>query len=181
MNDPADLTLVDLLPRLRDRSLSARELLDACLARVEQHEPAVRPEPGLVERPGLDGEARALVQRDRADPRVAPHARRAVRDGVLDARRDEACADALPAAVGPGRHPADAPVARVRVGGVRLGDDARDGDRRRPHAVVDGEVPGAGIVVARPDDVPRRSARSQDSESQRPDPRDRRPLDRCRQ
>lgn len=42
MTDPADLTLVDLLPLLTERTLSARELLDACLARVERHEPAVR-------------------------------------------------------------------------------------------------------------------------------------------
>ncbi len=42
MTDPADLTLVDLLPLLEARSLSARELLDACLARVERHEPQVR-------------------------------------------------------------------------------------------------------------------------------------------
>jgi Asp-tRNA(Asn)/Glu-tRNA(Gln) amidotransferase A subunit family amidase len=42
MDDPADLTLVDLLPLLERRQLSARELLDACLARVERHEPQVR-------------------------------------------------------------------------------------------------------------------------------------------
>ena len=39
MTDPADLTLVELLPLLEDRSLSARELLDACLARVDRSEP----------------------------------------------------------------------------------------------------------------------------------------------
>ena len=42
MTDAADLTLMDLLPLLRSRSLSARELLADCLVRVEQHEPAVR-------------------------------------------------------------------------------------------------------------------------------------------
>ncbi len=42
MSDAADLTLVDLLPRLQDRSLSACELLADCLARVERYEPAVR-------------------------------------------------------------------------------------------------------------------------------------------
>ena len=42
MTDPADLTLVELLPLLARRQLAARELLDACLARVEQHEPAVQ-------------------------------------------------------------------------------------------------------------------------------------------
>ena len=42
VTDPSDLTLVELLPLLDDRSLSARELLDACLARVERHEGEVR-------------------------------------------------------------------------------------------------------------------------------------------
>lgn len=42
MTDPADLTLVDLLPMLEGRQLSARELLEACLARVERHEPQVK-------------------------------------------------------------------------------------------------------------------------------------------
>jgi aspartyl-tRNA(Asn)/glutamyl-tRNA(Gln) amidotransferase subunit A len=42
MSDPADLTLVELLPLLRSRELSARELLEACLRRVERHEPQVQ-------------------------------------------------------------------------------------------------------------------------------------------
>jgi aspartyl-tRNA(Asn)/glutamyl-tRNA(Gln) amidotransferase subunit A len=42
VTDPAELTLVDLLPLLEHRRLSARELLDACLARVEAVEPQVR-------------------------------------------------------------------------------------------------------------------------------------------
>jgi len=42
VTDPSDLTLVELLPLLTDRSLSARELLDACLARVERYEGRVR-------------------------------------------------------------------------------------------------------------------------------------------
>ena len=42
MTDPADLTLVDLLPLLEQRALSARELLDACLARVERARAAGR-------------------------------------------------------------------------------------------------------------------------------------------
>ena len=42
MSDPADLTLVDLLPLLEGRQLSARELLEACLVRVERDEPRVR-------------------------------------------------------------------------------------------------------------------------------------------
>ncbi|MCW2615477.1 MAG: glutamyl-tRNA(Gln) amidotransferase subunit [Frankiales bacterium] len=42
MSDPADLTLVELLPLLASRALSARELLDACLANVERHEQQVQ-------------------------------------------------------------------------------------------------------------------------------------------
>ena len=42
MSDPADLTLVELLPLLERRALSAGELVEACLARVEQVEPEVR-------------------------------------------------------------------------------------------------------------------------------------------
>ena len=38
MTDPAELTLVELLPLLAERALSAVELLDACLARVERWE-----------------------------------------------------------------------------------------------------------------------------------------------
>jgi aspartyl-tRNA(Asn)/glutamyl-tRNA(Gln) amidotransferase subunit A len=40
--DPADLTLVELLPLLERRVLSARELVDACVARVERLEPVVK-------------------------------------------------------------------------------------------------------------------------------------------
>jgi aspartyl-tRNA(Asn)/glutamyl-tRNA(Gln) amidotransferase subunit A len=40
--DPADLTLVEVLPRLERRELSARELIDACIARVERLEPVVK-------------------------------------------------------------------------------------------------------------------------------------------
>lgn len=42
MTAPADLTLVDLLPLLDARRLSARELLDSCLERVERWEPQVQ-------------------------------------------------------------------------------------------------------------------------------------------
>ena len=42
MSDPADLTLVDLLPLLERRVLSARELVEACLRNVEAYEPAVK-------------------------------------------------------------------------------------------------------------------------------------------
>ena len=42
MDEPADLTLVELLPLLEARRLSARELLASCLQRVERHEPQVR-------------------------------------------------------------------------------------------------------------------------------------------
>ena len=40
--DPADLTLVELRALLETRQLSARELLAACLARVQRHEPQVQ-------------------------------------------------------------------------------------------------------------------------------------------
>ena len=62
MSDPADLTLVDLLPLLERRALSARELLDACLARVERHEGRVRAFVTLT--PHL---ARAAAERADAD------------------------------------------------------------------------------------------------------------------
>ena len=42
MTDPADLTLTDLLPLLASRRLGARELLEACLSRVDRHEGQVR-------------------------------------------------------------------------------------------------------------------------------------------
>ena len=42
MTDPAELTLIDLLSLLESRTLSARELLEACLARVEAHESQVQ-------------------------------------------------------------------------------------------------------------------------------------------
>ena len=62
MSDPADLTLVDLLPLLERRALSARELLDACLARVERSEAQVRA--FVVLTPDL---ARAAAERADAD------------------------------------------------------------------------------------------------------------------
>ena len=42
MTDPAELTLVDLLPLLESRRLAACELLDACLARVDRFESRVQ-------------------------------------------------------------------------------------------------------------------------------------------
>ena len=62
MTDPAELTLVDLLPLLRTRRLAARELLDACLARVERDEPRVQA--FVVLTPEL---ARAAAERADAD------------------------------------------------------------------------------------------------------------------
>ena len=41
-SDPADLTLVEILPALEARRLSARELVDACIARAERHEPTIK-------------------------------------------------------------------------------------------------------------------------------------------
>jgi hypothetical protein len=42
VTNPADLTLVDLLPLLEQRSLSARELLQSCLGRIGRYEGRVR-------------------------------------------------------------------------------------------------------------------------------------------
>lgn len=64
MTDPADLTLVELLPLLRSRALSAVELLDACLARVERHEGQVRAFVQLT--PDLARDAAVRADRARA-------------------------------------------------------------------------------------------------------------------
>ncbi len=64
MTDPADLTLVELLPLLRARRLSARELLEACLRRVDAHEPAVKA--FVVLTPELAADAAARADADRA-------------------------------------------------------------------------------------------------------------------
>ena len=42
VTDPADLTLVELLPLLETRALSARELLEACSRRIDRHERKVK-------------------------------------------------------------------------------------------------------------------------------------------
>lgn len=60
MAEPADLTLVDLLPLLASRALSSRELLADCLDSIERYEPAVRAFVTLT--PEL-----ALAAADRAD------------------------------------------------------------------------------------------------------------------
>ena len=62
MAEPADLTLVDLLPLLETRRLSARELLQSCLGRVERVEPVVQA--FVVQTPEL---ARAAAERADAD------------------------------------------------------------------------------------------------------------------
>ena len=62
MKDPADLTLVELLPLLASRQLSARELLQSCLQRVDRYEPAVQAFVALT--PEL---ARAAADRADAD------------------------------------------------------------------------------------------------------------------
>ena len=64
MTDPADLTLVDLLPLLEQRQLSARELLEACLSRVERDEHRVRAFVLLT--PELAGRAAERADADRA-------------------------------------------------------------------------------------------------------------------
>ncbi len=61
---PADLTLVDLLPLLGSRALSARELLASCLERVERYEPSVQA--FVVLTPDLAQEAAGRADADRA-------------------------------------------------------------------------------------------------------------------
>ena len=68
MTDAADLTLVDLLPLLEQRSLSARELLDACLARVERSEPAVKAFVVLTPERARDAAERADADRAAGRP-----------------------------------------------------------------------------------------------------------------
>jgi aspartyl-tRNA(Asn)/glutamyl-tRNA(Gln) amidotransferase subunit A len=64
MTNPADLSLVDLLPLLEQRSLSARELLQACLDRVGRYEDRVRA--FVVLTPELAQEAAARADAGRA-------------------------------------------------------------------------------------------------------------------
>lgn len=40
--NPADLTLVELLPLLESRQLSSLELVEACIARVDRYDPEVK-------------------------------------------------------------------------------------------------------------------------------------------
>jgi len=40
--NPADLNIVELLPLLESRQLSARELVEACIARVERFDPEIK-------------------------------------------------------------------------------------------------------------------------------------------
>ena len=40
--NPADLTLVELLPLLESRQLSAQELVEACIARIERYDPEIK-------------------------------------------------------------------------------------------------------------------------------------------
>lgn len=64
MAEPADLTLVELLPLLESRRLSARELLTDCLDRVERYEPSVRA--FVVLTPDLAQAAAIRADEDRA-------------------------------------------------------------------------------------------------------------------
>ena len=49
-SNPADLSIVELLPLLERRQLSARELVEACIARVERLDPEIK----AFERPTFD-------------------------------------------------------------------------------------------------------------------------------
>lgn len=60
--NPADLSLVELLPLLERRELSARELVDACIARVEVLDPTVK----AFERPTFDLARKGAAAADEA-------------------------------------------------------------------------------------------------------------------
>jgi aspartyl-tRNA(Asn)/glutamyl-tRNA(Gln) amidotransferase subunit A len=87
--EPADLTLVELLPLLESRALSARELLTSCLSRVERHEGDVRAFVTLT--PELARAAADRADADRAAGReVGPLA------GVPVALKDLYCTRGVP-------------------------------------------------------------------------------------
>jgi aspartyl-tRNA(Asn)/glutamyl-tRNA(Gln) amidotransferase subunit A len=89
VDEPADLTLVELLPLLDRRRLSARELLASCLRRVEQREPWVRAFVTLTPEPAMAAAVRA--DEDRAGGRpVGPLA------GVPVAVKDLFCTRGVP-------------------------------------------------------------------------------------
>lgn len=48
--NPADLSIVEVLPLLENRRLAARELVEACIDRVERHDPRIK----AFERPTFD-------------------------------------------------------------------------------------------------------------------------------
>lgn len=95
--DPADLTLVEILPRLTARRLSARELVDACIARAERYDRWVRAFRLPTFDRARDGAARTDQDRARGRP-VGPLA--GVPIGVKDTLytdgiRTTACSNAL--------------------------------------------------------------------------------------
>ena len=89
MSSPADLTLVELLPLLTARTLSARELVEDCLARVDRHEATVRA--FVVLTPDL---ARAAA--DRADRARATGLPVGPLAGVPVALKDLCCTRGVP-------------------------------------------------------------------------------------
>ena len=89
MTNPADLTLVDLLPLLASRELSAAELVIDCLDRAARHEPAVQAFVALT--PELARSAADRADADRAAGRpVGPLA------GVPVALKDLYCTRGVP-------------------------------------------------------------------------------------
>lgn len=89
MTDPAGLTLVELLPLLEQRVLSARELVQACLARVERAEDRVGAFVVLTPE-------RALAAADRADAMRAAGESVGVLAGVPIALKDLYLTQGLP-------------------------------------------------------------------------------------
>jgi aspartyl-tRNA(Asn)/glutamyl-tRNA(Gln) amidotransferase subunit A len=89
VTNPADLTLVDLLPLLAARKLSARELVLDCLDRVARYEPTVQAFVALT--PELARSAADRADADRAAGRpVGPLA------GVPVAMKDLYCTRGVP-------------------------------------------------------------------------------------
>ena len=118
MDEPADLTLVELLPLLDRRRLSARELLASCLTRVEQHEQLVRAFVTLT--PDRAEAAAVRADQDRAAGRpVGPLA------GVPVAVKDLLCTRGVPTTASSrvlaGHDPGVDAAARVRLGDAGAG------------------------------------------------------------
>src|SRR5262245_47896527 len=102
----------------------------------------MRSDAGDVELVGVRFEAGARIEAERRRARVAPHARGALRAGVLDERVEDRGADPAATVLGSGRHPAHAPLA-----GLAVRADEPDGNELV--AVERGDGMHAGRLVRR--------------------------------